>query len=191
MDGHRAELNQRVQEARNRLARALTALVELPDFASRNRKTPGPILTKTTIAAYTQELRDWFSDLELHKRLLMDQAAATQTDLPPTPVQGDSVTPVEPHLTARQLSERGNWTWDDIKNATNELDARVLAVAEHFYSDAYTTIDDLKDQVAHLQDPGQKIKPPAKRRNRFDALSPPLPIVSVITFRHRRFEPPS
>lgn len=164
LDRLRAELNARVQEAKRRLDRALTTLVDLPDFASRNHKTPGPIMTKQTIAAYTAELRDWFSDLELHKRILMEKAAA-QADLPPEPVQD---TPVEPQLTARQLVERGNWSWNDIKTATNELDARVLTTAEHLYSDVYTTIAELKDQASGLQDP-RPINPSATTtRNHFD-----------------------
>ena len=148
LDHNRAELNLRVQEAKRRRDRAMAALVDLPDFASRNRKTPGTILTKQTIAAYTAELRDWFSDLELHKRILMEKAAA-ETDLPPTSVQDTSV---EPPPTARQLVERGKWSWNDIKTATNELDTRVLTIAEHLYSDVYTTIADLKEQAAGLQD---------------------------------------
>ncbi|KAF8808077.1 hypothetical protein BYT27DRAFT_7190198 [Phlegmacium glaucopus] len=165
LDHHRAQLNLRVQEAKRRLERALTALIELPDFASRNRKTP--ILTKTTIAAYTAELRDWISDLELHKRTLMEKAAA-QADPPPAPVQGDSTTPVESQLTARQLVERGNWSWNEIKNATNELETRVLTAAEHLYSDVYTTIADLKDLAVSLQVPRQ-INSPSTKKNQMDA----------------------
>jgi hypothetical protein len=166
LDRNRAELNFRVQEAKRRLDRALTALVDLPDFASRNRKTPGPILTKQTIAAYTAELKDWFSDLELHKRILIEKATA-QTDLPSAPVQD---APIEPQLTARQLVERGNWSWNDIKTVTNELDTQVLTTAEHFYSDVYTTIDDLKDQAVDLQDPRLTIPSATTTRNQSDAV---------------------
>lgn len=171
LDHHRAKLNLRVQESKRRLERALTALVELPDFASRNRKTPDPMLTKQTIAAYTAELREWFSDLELHKRILMEKATA-QTDLPPpAPVNGDSTTPVEPQLTARQLVERGKWSWNDIKNATKELESRVLATAEHLYADVYTTIADLKDQALDLEDPHRTKDPPTKKGNQSEVLS--------------------
>lgn len=169
MDHHRAKLNLRVQEAKRRLERALTSLIELPEFASRNRKTPGPILTKKTIAAYTAELRDWFTDLELNKRILMEKAAA-QHDPPPVPIQGDSAAPVEPQLTVRQLVERGNWSWNEIKNSTSELDTRVLTTAEHLYSDVYTTIADLKDLPVGLQDPCQ-LHPPLTRGGRSGALS--------------------
>ena len=143
--------NLRVQEAKRRLDRALTTLIDLPDFASRNRKTAGPILTKETIAAYTAELRDWFSDLELHKRILLEKEKerekAAEADLPP---EG---TLVEPQLTAQQLVERGKWSWNDIRIAANELNSRILTTSEHLYSDVYTTIADLKDQAVSLQDP--------------------------------------
>lgn len=171
MDHHRVELNLRVQEAKRRLDRALAALVELPDFASQ-MKTPVPIITTQTIAAYTAELRDWFSDLELHKRILMEKAAA-EADLPPAPLQEDSARPVEePQLTARQLVERGNWSWNDIKNAANELDTRVLTTAEYLYSDVYTTISDLKDQTAGLQEPPRvNHHPLPTREKQLDTLS--------------------
>ena len=139
--------NFKVQEAKRRLDRALSTLVDLPDFASRNRKTPVPILTKQTIEAYTAELKDWFSDLELHKRILMDKEKEKADS---APVEGTSV---EPQLTARQLVERGKWSWDDIRIATKELDTRILTTSEYLYSDVYTTIADFKDQAAGLQDP--------------------------------------
>ena len=129
------------------------------------------MLTKQTIAAYTAELREWFSDLELHKRILMEKATA-QTDLPPpAPVNGDSTTPVEPQLTARQLVERGKWSWNDIKNATKELESRVLATAEHLYADVYTTIADLKDQALDLEDPHRTKDPLTKKGNQSEVLS--------------------
>ena len=152
LDQNRAMFNLRVQEAKRRLDRALTALVDLPDFASRNRKTAGPILTRETIAAYTAELRDWFSDLELHKRILLEkerEREKAEADLPPA-AEGTSV---EPQLTAQQLVERGKWSWNDIRNATNELNSRILTTSEHLYSDVFTTIADLKDQAVSLQDP--------------------------------------
>ena len=168
LDHHRAKLNLRVQEAKRRLDKALIALIELPDFASRNRKSSGPpILTKETIAAYTDELKDWFLDIEQHKRILMEKAAA-EAELPPEPDQIDSASPVEPP----QLMERDKWSWNDIQNTINKLDTRVLTSAEHLYSDVYTTIADLKDQViVGLQDPCP-INPPAPGDDpRDDALS--------------------
>jgi archaellum component FlaC len=160
--------NLRVQEAKRRLDRALSVLIDLPDFASRNRKTPGTVLTTQTIAAYTAELKDWFSDLELHKRILMEKEKE-KADLPPPPVEDTSA---EPQLTAQQLVKRGKWSWNDIRNATNELDARILTTAEHLYSDVYTTIADFKDQAASLQDPCPMMSPTKTRGNQtYDAVS--------------------
>jgi chaperonin cofactor prefoldin len=166
LDRNRAMFNLRVQEAKRRLDRALSTLIDLPDFA-RSRKTPGTILTKETIAAYTAELKDWFSDLELHKRTLIEKEKA---DLPPAPVEGTSV---EPQLTVQQLVERGKCTWNDIRNVTNELDTRILTAAEHLYSDVYTTIADFKEQAAGLQDPRPvSLSASTKtRENQYGALS--------------------
>ena len=143
LDRNRAMFNSRAQEAKRRLDRALSALVDLPDFVSRNRKNPVPMLTKETIAAYTAELKDWFADIEQHKRMLMEREE--KADLPPAVD--------EPQLTTRQLLERGQWSWNDIRNVTNELDSRILTASEHLYSDVYTTISDFKDQAAGIQDP--------------------------------------
>ena len=172
LDQNRAMFNFRVQEAKRRLERALVPLIDLPDFASRNRKTPAPILTKQTIEAYTAELRDWFSDVERHKSILIEkekekEKAATQADLPPA-VEGTSV---ERQLTAQQLVGRGKWSWNDIKIATNEVNARILTIAEHLYSDVYTTIADLKDQAAGLQDPRPTSLSAATRGNQYDTVS--------------------
>lgn len=166
LDRNRATFNLRVQEAKRRLDRALSIFIDLPDFASQSRKTPGIILTKETIAAYTAELKDWFSDLELHKRTLMEKEEA---DLAAS-VEGASV---EAQLTAQQLVERGKWTWNDIRNATNELDTRILTAAEHLYSDVYTTIADFKDQAAGIQDsrPISLSASTKTRGNQYGALS--------------------
>jgi hypothetical protein len=147
LDRNRAIFNFRVQEAKRRLDRALSTLVDLPDFTSGNHKTFGPTLTIETIAAYTAELKDWFADLEQHKRILMEREKE-KADLSP-PVEG---LVVEPQLTARQLLERGNCSWNDIRNATTELDSRILITSEHLYSDVYTSLADFKDQAAGLQD---------------------------------------
>lgn len=148
LDRNRAIFNYRAQEAKRRLDRALSALIDLPDFVSRNRKTAIPMLTKETIAAYTAELKDWFADIEQHKRILMEREKERADLLPAV-----EDTSVEPQLTARQLLERDQWTWNEIRNATNELDTRILTASEHLYSDVYTTISDFKDQAAGLQDP--------------------------------------
>ena len=169
LDRNRAMFNLRAQEAKRRLDRALSTLIDLPDFASPNHKTPGPLLTKQTIAAYTAELKDWFSDLELHRRILMEKEKEG-ADLPPAaPVEDTSV---GPQLTAKQLMERGEWSWNDIINATNDLDTRILTAAEHFYSDVYTTIADFKDQAAGLQDPRPtSLSATTTKGNQSDAVS--------------------
>ena len=139
--------NARVLEAKRRLDRALSALVDLPDFAKENRKNQVPMLTKETIAAYTAELKDWFADIEQHKRILMEREKEKAES--PLGAEGS----IEPQLTARQLLDRDKWSWNDITNATNELDSRISTASEHLYSDVYTTIADFKDLAASLQDP--------------------------------------
>ena len=147
LDRYRAMFNARVLEAKRRLDRALSALVDLPDFAKENRKNQVPMLTKETIAAYTAELKDWFADIEQHKRILMEREKE-KAELP-LGAEGS----IEPQLTARQLLDRDKWSWNDITNATNELDSRISTASEHLYSDVYTTIADFKEQAASLQDP--------------------------------------
>ena len=141
--------NFQVQEAKRRLDRALSALIDLPDFASPNRKLQVPMLTKETIQAYTAELKDWLADVEEHKRILLEREKE-KADLSAASVEGTSVGPL---LTARQVLERGNCSWNDIGSVTNELESRILNTSEHLYSDVYTTIADFRDHASGLQDP--------------------------------------
>ena len=155
LDRNRAIFNSRAQEAKRRLDRALSTLIDLPDFAKQNRKNQIPMLTKETVEAYIAELKDWSADIEQHKRILMEREEE-KAGLPPG-ADGS----IEPQLTARQLLDRdtGKWTWDDMRNVANELDSRILTASEHLYSDVYTTIADFKDQAASLEDPRPPINP--------------------------------
>jgi hypothetical protein len=164
--------NTRAQEVKRRLDRALSTLIDLPDFASRHRKPPAPMLTKETIAAYTAELKDWLADVEQHKRILMEREKE-KADLAPA-LEGS----IEPQLTARQLLERGKWSWDDIRNATTELDSRISTASEHLYSDVYTTIADFRDQAAGLQDP-RPINLTTTKGTQFDVVSSNANLVGV------------
>lgn len=151
LDRNRATFNSRAQEAKRRLDRALSTLIDLPDFA----KNHIPMLKKETIESYIAELEEWFADIEQHKRILMEREEE-KAGLPPG-ADGS----IEPQLTARQLLDRdtGKWSWDDMRNVANELDSRILTASEHFYSHFYTTIADFEDQAAGLEDPRPPINP--------------------------------
>ena len=151
LDRNRATPNSRAQEAKRRLDRALSTLIDLPDFA----KNHIPMLKKETIESYIAELEEWFADIEQHKRILMEREEE-KAGLPPG-ADGS----IEPQLTARQLLDRdtGKWSWDDMRNVANELDSRILTVSELFYSHVYTTIADFEDQAAGLEDPRPPINP--------------------------------
>ena len=96
-----------------------------------------------------------------------------KADLFPAPVEG---TPNELQLTAQQLVERGRWSWNDIRNATKELDNRIQTASEHHYSNAYTTITDFRDPTAGLQDAGLSATTKT-RGNQSDAISSTVNLV--------------
>ena len=167
LDQNRGMFNNQAQDAKRRLDRALSAVIDLPDFSSRNRKAAGPMLTIQTITAYTAELKDWIADVEQHKRILMEKEKE-KADSPPASVEGTSG---ELQLTAQQLLERGKCSLNDIIIITNELETRLLNISEHVYSDVYTTIADFKDQTAGLQDPRPISPTTTTKGNQSDAIA--------------------
>ncbi|KAF8167387.1 hypothetical protein B0H34DRAFT_681694 [Crassisporium funariophilum] len=163
LNSHRAKLSQKLHEAKRQRNAALAALIELPDISAAGRKAPTPTLTKETVAAYTAELRDWFRELELHKRILLEKEAEKETAQQQAS-QSAASPPVETHLTAAALHDRGTWTWTEIQEAAALLETRVRQTAEQVYAEVYTSFDDLEELVGNLKDFSKVDLAPRKQR---------------------------
>jgi len=124
LDSHRTTYADKVKIAKKQLHKALERLVDLPDFATQNRSI-GPGLTKEALTTYTTEFKEWLQDLELHKRVLLEQAAASPK-----------------RLTAQELFERGHWTFTELKEAIAQVEERLNNTAEEIYAEVYTRFDD-------------------------------------------------
>ena len=124
LDSHRTTYADKVKTAKKQLHKALERLVDLPDFATQNRSI-GPGLTREALTTYTTEFKEWVQDLELHKRVLLEKAAASPK-----------------RLTAQELFERGHWTFGELKEAIGQLEERLNNTAEEIYAEAYTKFDD-------------------------------------------------
>jgi chaperonin cofactor prefoldin len=124
LDSHRTTYADKVKIAKKQLHKALERLVDLPDFATHNRSI-GPGLTREALTTYTTEFKEWVQDLELHKRVLLEQATASPK-----------------RLTAKELFERGHWTFRELREAIAQLEERLNNTAEEIYADVYTRFDD-------------------------------------------------
>ena len=124
LDSHRTTYADKVKIAKKQLHKALERLVNLPDLATQNRSI-GPGLTKEALTTYTTEFKEWVQDLELHKRVLLEQAAASPK-----------------RLTAQELFERGHWTFRELKEAIAHVEERLNNTAEEIYAEAYMKFDD-------------------------------------------------
>ncbi|KDR85696.1 hypothetical protein GALMADRAFT_132359 [Galerina marginata CBS 339.88] len=154
LDRHRTEYTKKVQDAKKRQGRALKALISLPDFATKT-KNVNPKFTKEVVKKYTEELRDWLNDLQMHKRLLVERDAedAKHRDLASAllPTSGSiSMEMQPPQPTAQELFCRGNGTWKELKEVSDELAERFSITQEQFYLEKYTRADDLDNQLQQI-----------------------------------------
>ncbi|KAF8971686.1 hypothetical protein BDZ97DRAFT_1784595 [Flammula alnicola] len=150
LDAHRAQYGNKVIQARTSRNRALKHLLKLPDLAAK-AKILGPAATKDVIQAYTDELKEWFQDLELHKRILMVKQEAEEAKSKASFAQALADTQSSsPERTLGSLLQRDNWTWKELKEVTAVLEDAISSTAELVYEEAYTRFDDLEDQVSNL-----------------------------------------
>jgi hypothetical protein len=112
LDSERATFHRRLQDVEDTFQKEINALVNLPELPTTGNKRKSKVLTKEVIAEYTQELQDWFKDLELHKRLLMD-GETEEGEIADEKEEGE-VNDSEEENTGQRISEllRGaQWTW--------------------------------------------------------------------------------
>jgi hypothetical protein len=101
-------------------------------------------------------LQDWFKDLELHKRLLVEKTEEGEVhDASPAEIEEGEVIEGgvmeeenDPRPSLSDLRAQGKWTWRELKEATEALEARVAAAQENYYFDVFTSIQD--DRVDEL-----------------------------------------
>lgn len=159
LDTERSGYNQQLQEAKIKFQHEINCLIDLPDFSDQQKAPKKSSLTKEVVAAYSQELQDWFKDLELHKRLLVEKTEEENEgelhDTPPAEIEEGEVIEGgvmeeenDPRPRPSDLRAQGKWTWRELKEATEALEARVAAAQENYYFDVFTSIQD--DRVDEL-----------------------------------------
>ncbi|KIM47502.1 hypothetical protein M413DRAFT_439168 [Hebeloma cylindrosporum] len=131
LESHRTTYADKVKNAKRQLHKALERLAALPDFATQIR-TIGPGLTKEALTTYTTEFKEWVQDLELHKRVLLEKAAASPK-----------------RLTAQELLDREHWTFRELKEAIAQLEERLNNTAEEIYAEVYTKFEDFTLEDDH------------------------------------------
>jgi len=161
LDTERLVLSQRETDLKHELHAELNALMTLPDF-SNNRPAPSPLLTKELIVDYTQELKDWFKDLQLNKRLLLD-IARKEESVPPEVIAdilskvNDSeldqdIDETPPRPTPSELLAQGQWTWKELKQAAAFVEEQLSVASEEIYSNMFThQIEEMDQHITELK----------------------------------------
>lgn len=160
----RATFHRRLQDVEDAFQKEINALVNLPEVLTTIHKKRNPdVLTKEIIAQYTQELQEWVTELELHKRLLMEKKKAEDPE--EGEIAGDAVDDIaeekeegevidrEEGMTRQKLTEllqAGQFTWKELIEVIQDLETQMEATQENVYFDIFTCIDDhSKEKLSH------------------------------------------
>ena len=166
LDCERTTFHRQLQDVEDAFQKEVNALVNLPEslFTSHKKRMPD-VLTKQVIAQYTQELQDWFKDLELHKRLLMEKKKAEDPeegeiggdageDIAEEKEEGE-VIDREEGMTRQKLTEllqAGQFTWKELIEIIENLEAQIDVTQTDVYFDIFTCIDDVSKANLSLAD---------------------------------------
>ncbi|KAJ3511347.1 hypothetical protein NLJ89_g4143 [Agrocybe chaxingu] len=143
LDSARTKFTEKDARLQKRLLRSIQELADLPDLAEKHPPL-SMNLTKEVIASYTRELGEWFKDLQLHKRLLMEKAEERQAQLG----EGDESPEDEPEdirVTGTELRARGRWSWSELNEAVARIEDQVSLVSEEVYAFKFTNADEALD----------------------------------------------
>ncbi|KAF9531905.1 hypothetical protein CPB83DRAFT_848008 [Crepidotus variabilis] len=159
LNAQRSQYSQRVISLKEELNREIFALSHFPDF-SAPMPAPVDLLTKEMVAEYTQELKLWFQDLELHKRLLAGEDSEMENldevDKSSNNVDG-ALNNVQPQLGTliestedlvpkpSDLAQQTKWTWKDLLKAADVVEQRLSDTEADFFFNAFTNISTYAD----------------------------------------------
>lgn len=150
---HQARFIENLGKAKRSRDHALQRLARLPDLGSNTYKLADPATTRETVLRYTTELKEWFEDLEIHKRVVLDKGGDAEPSSKSTSVTVENIpkgsTPIEDaHL--RMLLENEAWTWKELKEALSLLQEAIDNGIELVYSETYIHPDFLCDPTTGL-----------------------------------------
>jgi archaellum component FlaC len=142
LDSERTNFHRRVQDGEDAFKKEINALVDLPEWSTTNKRK-GKVLTKEDIAAYTRELQDWFKDLEIHKRLLME-GEPEEGEMTEEREEGEVNDTDEESVELRisELLQTGKLTWKKLTEGLEAMQSRYDAIQTDIYFDIFTRIDD-------------------------------------------------
>lgn len=145
---------QKVSVAQTKRKQALEELARLPGRAlsskSDNSTEQGdPAKTREIVEGYIKELKEWFQDLDLHKRIVMakdDAAGATPKPVSAQEGQPEEQSP-EDDTFLGGLLEKTTWTWGDLKTALRLIEKSIEDTTELVYTKKYTQPDDSEEHI--------------------------------------------
>lgn len=140
----RLEYSREFADVQKRLKRALSTLVQLPDFSAPAKQPRDPVLDGERVLRYTEELKAWIEDLQLEKRIPQEELEALETS---DEHQEDmDIKMADPVPTGAELRARGTWTWNEVKDALKDLEMRVERTTEDLAMNAYTHHDKIEEE---------------------------------------------
>ena len=143
LDSERSTFHRRLQDVEDTFQKEIIALVNLPELSNADNKRKSNVLTKEVIAEYTQELQDWFKDLEIHKRLLTE-GSTEEGEIADEKEEGE-VDDSDEENTEQRISEllrNGRWTWGKLTEVIEAMQNRYDAIQTNIYFDIFTCIED-------------------------------------------------
>ncbi|KJA28513.1 hypothetical protein HYPSUDRAFT_62153 [Hypholoma sublateritium FD-334 SS-4] len=148
---------QKVSIAQTKRKQALEELARLPGRALSSRsdnsaEQDDPTKTREIVEGYIKELKEWFQDLDLHKRIVMAKDEAPGAT--PKPVSAQEGQPEkqspEDDTFLGGLLEKTTWTWGDLKTALRLIETSIEDTTERVYTKKYTQTDDSEEHIIKL-----------------------------------------
>jgi hypothetical protein len=132
----------------------LAVLLTLPDLSAKlSTKIAGPMETKEAIMGYSQELQSWMEEIELHKRLLLGKKEIEERKSEqPTPLPVESKPAQlrefpESETLLPQLLAKKSWTWKDMQDATDMLQAVIEKTHDDLTFQLYTKQPEIDEET--------------------------------------------
>lgn len=155
LEGIRGEYHKKLTDTKLKRDTVLLQLGDLPDFLP-SEPINDPTVTKEMVMNYTNELRSWFLDLKIHERLAVEkkERELKAKELESQAAQMDA----QQQPTARELLERGNWDWRELKAALKLAEDSMTAATEQVYSSVWTNHDLLDEHLRQLPTADQPVE---------------------------------
>lgn len=154
LDSERTTFHRRLADVEDTFQQEINALINLPESLVTDKKGRSNVLTKEVVSQYTQELQDWFKDLELHRRLLVGKEEEEEEledgeieDQEEGKINDSGEEDIGQKLS--ELLRSGQRTWKVLTEGIEALENCFDSAQTNFYFEIFTCVED--DSKARLR----------------------------------------